>query len=112
MICFFIVNKAHEQTFIEKTALEFIDQGTYYHFYGKYEPVWHLAFDETDTMLYPNSTVGTVAMTCGYDDLEEFAEEIYTALDSKYFVSTDVFIFYDDAVVYQKVKEFIASMRI
>ena len=105
MICFFIVNKEHDSDFIKKTALEFLDQGTWYHFYGQYEPVWHLIFDETDIMVYPNSTLETVALTCGYDDLEEFAEEIHCALHSRYFVPTDVLLFYDDDEVYTRLKE-------
>ena len=111
MICFFIVNKSHDRNFIEKTALEFIDQGTWYHFYGEYEPVWHLIFDETDIMIYPNSTEETIAMTCGYDNLEEFAEEIYCALHSRCFVPTDVFLFYDDDEEYEKLKKRLASLE-
>ncbi len=111
MICFFIVNKSHDRNFIEKTALEFIDQGSWYHFHGQYEPVWHIIFDETDIMIYPDSTAETVAMTCGYDNLKEFAEEIHSALHSKYVVPTDVFLFYDDGEVYQELKKLLALME-
>ena len=105
MICFFIVNKEHDDVFIKQIALEFLDQGTWYHFYGQHEPRWHWIFDETDIMVYPDSITETVAMTCGYDDFEEFAEEIHSALHEEYFVPTDVLLFYDDELLYSKLKE-------
>ena len=111
MICFFIVNKEHDDDFIKQTALEFLDQGTWYHFYGQHEPTWHWIFDETDIMVYPDSTPETVAMTCGYDDLEEFADEIHLALHSRYFVPPDVFLFYDDELLYSKLKEQLALIE-
>ena len=111
MICFFVVNKPHDKTFIDKVALEFIDQGIWYHFYGQYEPVWHLAFDETNIKVYPNSTEESVAMTCGYDDLAEFAEEIYRTFYSHFFIPTDVYLFYDDNEVYENLKYLLAAME-
>ncbi len=111
MICFLIVNKEHESDFIKKTALGFLEQGTWYHFYGQYEPIWHRIFDETDIMVYPNSTPETVTTTCGYGNLEEFAEEIHSALHTRYFVPTDVLLFYDDDEIYTKLKAQLALME-
>ena len=111
MICFFTVNKEHDDDFIKQIALEFLEQGTWYHFYGQHEPRWHRIFDETDIMLYPDSTPETVAMTCGYNDLEKFAGEIHLALHSRYFVPTDVFLFYDDELLYSKLKEQLALIE-
>lgn len=108
IVCFFIINKEHDSDFIKKTSLEFIEQGAWYHFYGQYEPIWHFAFDEADIMVYPDSTEGTVAMTCGYDDLEEFAEEF---LYASRFVPKDLLLFYDDDEVYAKFKEQLASIQ-
>ena len=111
MICFFIVNKEHDDDFIKQIALEFLDQGTWYHFYGQHEPRWHWIFDETDITVHPDSTPETVILTCGYDDLEEFAEEIHSALHKEHFVPIDVFLFYDDDELYSKLKEQLALME-
>ena len=109
MVYFFIVNKQHDTDFIEKVASEFIEQGVYYHFYGKYEPIWHLAFDDADIARYPDSK--NVAMTCGYNNLEEFADELYDELQSGYSVQTDVLLFYDDEEEYHKLENMLASFK-
>lgn len=109
MICFFIVNNEHSDYFIKKIAQKFVDQETCYNFYGQHEPTWHWIFDVTGMTLYPDSTSETVPLTCGYDDLEEFAEEMYYAL--KYSDDTEVLLFYDDNEVCVKLKELLALIK-
>ena len=111
MLCFFIVNKINDKGFIKETALEFLDQTKSFYFYGQYEPLWHLVFDEADILVHPYADDESIAMTCGYDNFDDFAEEIFIALHSRYFIPTDVYIFYDDATVYENLKKRISMLE-
>ena len=111
VVCFFIPTKKYDDEFIKQIALEFIEQSSWYHFYGQDEPKWHMIFDETDIMLDPDFTEETIAMTCGYDDLEEFADMMDIEIHSKHTEPTDIFLFYDDEQMYAKLKELLVLLE-
>ncbi len=111
MVCYFIVNKSHDKEFIKKIALEFMEEGTWYHFYGKYEPDWHWIFDNTFIEKHPDFTDETIIMTLGYQDIEEFADDVYCTLKYQCASSTDVFVFYDDVAELEKMKELLVLIK-
>lgn len=101
--CFFIVNQTNDKEFIEKTAVDFIFSGCKdFHFFGVYEPEWHLAFDLADSLIFPNSTYETVARTSGYDSIEAFAESLHSMISARTFVPHDYFLIFDDEDLYRK----------
>jgi hypothetical protein len=102
---FYIVEHTDDKEFIKKEALQMLQQfgQSYYHFFGSKEPLWHLIFDETDMIL--NSTKESIAMTCGYDSLEEFINEIEEKKHFRPFVSCDYYLIYDDKAIYKKIKQ-------
>ena len=104
-IFFFIVEHTDDKEFIQKQAVQLLSAGCRdYHFFGKQEPIWHLAFDEADIMMYPNSTSETVALTSGYESFDDFVDEIQLCIRCRYLVPTDFYLIYDDEVVYTEVK--------
>ena len=109
--CFFIVNSTNNREFIEKTALDFILSGCKdFHFFGIYEPEWHLAFDLKDSMVFPNSTSETVARTSGYDSIEDFSEALHEMISVRAFVPRDYFLIYDDEELYRKIISILGLM--
>ena len=103
-IFFFIVEHTTDKEFIEKQAMQLLVAGCRdFHFFGAREPLWHLAFDEVDVMMYPNSTPENVALTSNYITFDDFVDEIKLCINCRYFLPTDIYLVYDDKSIYQKV---------
>ena len=110
--CFFIVNHTNDREFIEKTSMDFILSGCKdFHFFGTYEPEWHLAFDLMDSMIFPNSTYETVARTSGYDSIDDFSASLREMVFARTFVPHDFYLIYDDEVLYRKTISLLGVMR-
>lgn len=102
--CFFIVNQTEDKEFLEKTAMDFILSSCKdFHFFGEKEPIWHTAFDLVDSLVFPNSTSETVALTSGYQTVEDFSEALKDMISARTFVPHDVFLIYDDERIYRQV---------
>lgn len=104
--CFFIVEHTDSKEFIKDQVIQLLLAGCRnFELYGKMKPLWHNGFDEADILLFPNSTSETVALTSGWDTLEEFAETLHDELSLRPFVPHDYYLLYDDSNVYKKVLE-------
>lgn len=103
-VFFFIVEHTEDEDFISKQAVQLLTvRCRDFHFFGKQEPIWHFGFDVADMMMYPDSTSNTVALTSGYENFDEFVDEIRECINCRYLVPTDVYLVYDDKEVYHKV---------
>ena len=101
-ICFFIVEHTTNEDYIKKQALQLLTEGCkMFNFWGKAEKLWHCCFDEIDIMMNPSCTSEDVALTVSYDTVEDFLEELYVCIKCRYFVLTDIFLFYDDKDLYE-----------
>lgn len=102
---FYIVEHTDDEQFIRKEALQMLQQfgQSVYYFFGKNEPIWHLIFDETYILL--NSNAEGVAMTVGYDMLDDFISELDDRKHLIPFVPCDYYLIYDDEAIYQKIKQ-------
>lgn len=104
-VFYYIVENTDDEEFIAAEALKMITGfgQTYYIFYGKYESRWHIAFDEADIKVF--GIDNDVAMTIGYDSLEDMAENIRMEMHVRAFIPTDIYIIYDDKSLYEKLKK-------
>ena len=103
---FLIVEHTDDKDIIYKEALQMLvtfGQGDF-HFYGKQEPLWHLAFDEIDAQINIDKDFSD---TIGYDKLEEFVEELEDKRHMGTFIHGDHYLIYDDEKIYNKVKQMI-----
>ena len=109
--CFFIVEHPHDTEFIKKQALSLIVAGCKeFHFYGKEEPVWHSEIDNADILVNPAAE--DVAMTSGYDELDDFVFQLTLPLTCRTFVPQSVYLIYDDRTMYDEVKRQLKEQNI
>ena len=102
--CFFIIRHTDDKEFIKDQAIQLLLSGCRnFDFYGEMEPMWHICVDEADILLYPDYTSETVALTSGWDNLEEFAEALHDELSLRPFVPHDFYLLYDDEGTYKEV---------
>lgn len=102
--CFFIVQHTDDKEFIKDQAIQLLLAGCRnFDFYGKMEPIWHLGFDDADILLNPNSTQETVALTSGWDTIDEFVEVLHNEISCRPFVPHDYYLIYDDEETYEDV---------
>ena len=104
MVCFFIVDKRHKNEFIEQTAENFIEERTWYHFYGQEEREWHMAFDLAFIDRYPDYTEENLSITCGYDEVEDFVYMMHEGIDLSEEKEQTVYLLYDNEEVLKEVK--------
>ena len=101
--CFFIVQHVDNKKFIKDQAIQLLLAGCRnFDFFGNKEPIWHLGVDEADILLYPDASSEDVALTSGWQTLEEFAETLDVCLSERICVPHDFFFFYDDYEIYNK----------
>lgn len=94
--CFFIVQHMNDKLFIDQLGQRLLLAGCKdYTFYGEREPLWHLLFDEADILLNPDAEED-IAMTSGSSTLEDFADELDSALSWHREEPYDIFLLYDD----------------
>lgn len=100
---FYIVNRTNDSEFAKKEALQMITQfgKTKYHFCGKHSELWQMIFNDTALKIYPTDSEKVI--TRKYESTENFADELSSALQEKYFVSTDFYLIYDDEEMYRQV---------
>lgn len=100
--CFLIVEHTNDEVFVRKQALELLMAcNGWFHIYGKQVPLWHRILDETDVLLHPNPE--KFAVTAGYDDMDDFVNELDLSVHVRSLVPNDTFLLYDDMAVYRKV---------
>ena len=100
--CFLIVEHKHDLDFIRKQALSLIVAGCRnLSFYGKEQETWHFETDRADIQMYPDSE--TVALTSGFDNLDEFVHELKTIISARPIVPFSTFLIYDDREIYSEV---------
>lgn len=102
---FYIVEHMDDEQFIRKEALKMLLQfgQSVYYFFGKKESIFHLIFDETAVLL--NLNAEDVAMTVGYDMLDDFIAELDDRKYLRTIVPCDYYLIYDDEDIYQKIKK-------
>ena len=100
---FYIVNRTNDSEFVENEALQMITQfgKTKYHFCGKHSELWQMIFNDTALKIYP--TASEKVITRKYESTENFADELTSALQEKYFVPTDFYLIYDYEEMYKQV---------
>lgn len=109
MACFFIVNKRQGDDFIDETAKNFVDERTWYHFYGLEERRWHMAFDLAFIDRYPDYTEENLSITCGYDEVEDFVYMMREGIDLSEEKKQTVYLLYDNEEVLKEVKALLAA---
>lgn len=110
--CFFIVEHIADKEFVKNQAMQLLLAGCRnFNFYGNAEPIWHLIVDETDILLYPDSTSESVALTSGWDSIEDFADALDVELSLRTFVPHDIFLIYDDVRIYNDVVACLEELR-
>ena len=102
--CFFIVQHIDDKEFIKDQAIQLLLAGCRnFDFYGEKGPIWHLGFDDADILMNPNSTPETVALTSGWDTIDEFVEVLHNEISCRLYVSHDYYLLYDDEETYEYV---------
>ena len=100
--CFLIVEHTDDEQFIRKQALELLMAcNGWFHIYGRQEPLWHRILDDTDVLLHPDPE--KFAVTAGYDDMDDFVNELDLSIHVRTLVPNDTFLLYDDEVLYKDV---------
>ncbi len=93
-----------DEAFVRKQALELLMAcDGWFHIYGRKEPLWHRLLDETDVLLHPDHYYEKFAVTAGYNDIDDFVNEIDLCIHARTLVPNDVFLLYDDIDVYRDV---------
>ena len=105
---FFIVDNIKDGDFANELALEFQENGAWYHFFGKHEPTWHFEFDRAFVETHPELKDDEIIATLGYDDLDDFVDEIYLAI---IYGNREVFLFYDDPDILKKTKNALKNIK-
>lgn len=105
--CYFIVQRVEDSIFIEDLATKLLSTGCReFHFYGVKESIWHREVDMADISLKGDITVENVALTMGYETLDEFVD----ALDVGVYFDTVSYLFYDDIRLYQEAMELLSKV--
>jgi len=90
---------------IRKIAISLILSGCReFHFYGKQEALWHQIFDEVDIQINPNASDEDIALTMGYNAIDELLEELLEGASVRGFVPQQFVLFYDDSAEYEILK--------
>lgn len=98
--CFFLVFHVAQEGFIRTWAEQLLKAGCReFHFWGDKEKVWHLLVDEVDVERTLDHDLEDMAMTSGYQDLEDFMWELQMQSPQ------DCCLFYDDEDVYRQVRQ-------
>lgn len=98
--CYFISQYTKDITAISSIARTLLDKGCRdFHFCGLQEPLWHLQFDSVYVDLFQDNDGENVALTSGYETLEEFAEELFSSIDY-WCMNEDHYLIYDDKEKY------------
>ncbi len=96
--CFFLVSHVDQEGLIRTWAEQLLKAGCRdFHFWGDKEKVWHLLVDEVDVERTLDNDLEDMAMTSGYQDLEDFMWELQMQSPQ------DRCLFYDDADVCRQV---------
>lgn len=96
--CFFLVSHVDKEGVIRTLAECLLKAGCRdFHFWGDKEKVWHLLVDEVDVERTLDNDLEDMAMTSGYQDLEDFVWELQLQSPQ------DRCLFYDDADVCRQV---------
>lgn len=91
---FYIVNRTDDKTVIMNHAKYFINKGCRnFCFYGRFEPKWHMVFDDVDMDINPDTGAAdyNVALTSGCGSLGGFARDISLSLSEN-----NCLLIYDD----------------
>ncbi len=100
--CFLIAEHQHDIEFIRKQALSLIvARCRNLSFYGKERDTWHFEADRADIQVYPD--METVALTSGFDDLDDFMHELICAITVRPIVPYSTYLIYDDREIYAEV---------
>ena len=70
-------------------------------FYGKEQETWRFETDRADIQMYSDSE--TVALTNGFDNLDEFVHELKAMISARSIVPFSTFLIYDDREIYGEV---------
>lgn len=104
--CYFIVQSTDAREKISSLARNLLGKGCRdFHFCGLHEPLWHLEFDSVYVDLFQDGDGENVALTSGYETLEEFAEELFSSIDY-WCVNEDHYLIYDDEEEYKKLLKY------
>lgn len=103
---YFIVTKTKDEKKIVHLAKDLLSKGCRdFHFCGLHEPLWHLEFDSVYVELFQDEDGEKVALTSGYETLEDFAEELFINM-YYWYANEDHYLIYDDEEEYKKLLTF------
>ena len=106
LMIYFIVNKTCEAEYIEKTALQFLlDEHTNYCFFGEFADEWITEFRKVAAL----TNLKHCPPFQKFVTYNEFVEKIKLDLHLRPIVPFEMYIVYDDAELYQKIKEMILN---
>ncbi len=101
--CFLIVQHLKDPGIIQKIAHQMLTAGCRnFVFYGEQEPLWHLGFDDTDILLYPDAETEEIALTSSSNTLEDFIDSLTLELSWYHSEPYDIFLLYDDKVIHER----------
>lgn len=104
--CFFIVEHPCADEFIHDQALMLLtSQCRNFDFYGAFSKQWDMGFDLVDIQLHPNDDDMDIALTSAWESFDDFVDALELALSARTFIPYDVYLIYDDDVIYKKVIE-------
>ena len=104
--CFFIVEHTEDKEFIKDTAIQLlISRCRNFYFYGNKKSVWRLVFDDTNSLLFLDSSPETTAHTSGWNTIEDFAGKLHGELFVRPLIPHDFYLIYDDEAIYREVLE-------
>ena len=99
---YFIVQKTSDAEKISDIARKLLGEGCRdFHFYGRHEPLWHASFDSTYVDLSLDLEEERVAMTVGYDTLEDFSDEFISNVRF-WHPDEDHYLIYDDGEEFER----------
>lgn len=105
--CYFIAQGVKEREEISDLARILLDKGCRdFHFCGSYEPLWHLEFDSVYVDSFQNEDKERIALTSGYETIDEFAEELLSNINY-WCIDEDHYLIYDDQEEYGKLLEYL-----
>ena len=106
---YFIVNKTCEQDFIRKTALQFlIDKHISYYFFGKYSNEWITEFEKAAELM----NLKCCPPFQNIETCNELVERIQFESHLRPIVPFEMYIVYDDAELYQRIKDVLKYEKI
>lgn len=104
--CFFIVEHPCSAEFIREQARMLLkSRCKNFDFYGAFSKKWDIGFDSVDIQFHPNDDDTDIALTSAWKNFDDFVDALELALSTRAFIPCDIYLIYDDDVIYQNVLE-------